>query len=62
MNDDIKLKIQFRVLVIMIFTAAFSRIIPHIPNFSPLGAIGLFGAALKKMASILNSYCSDLGK
>lgn len=66
MNDDIKLKIQFRVLVIMIFTAAFSRIIPHIPNFSPLGAIGLFGAAFfeKKWQAFLipiaATWASDL--
>lgn len=29
----------------LIAFAAFSRIIPHLPNFSPLGAIALFGAA-----------------
>jgi hypothetical protein len=29
----------------MIVLAAFSRMIPHTLNFSPLGAIGLFGAA-----------------
>lgn len=40
-------KINFRFIIIsaMILLAAFSRIIPHMPNFSPLGAIGLFGAA-----------------
>jgi hypothetical protein len=40
-----KINLRFSVLVLMILLAAFSRIIPHIPNFSPLGAIGLFGAA-----------------
>ncbi|TAK54773.1 MAG: hypothetical protein EPO24_12800 [Bacteroidetes bacterium] len=40
-----KLDIRFTVLVAIILLAAFSRIIPHMPNFSPLGAIGLFGAA-----------------
>jgi hypothetical protein len=29
----------------LILLAAFSRLIPHPMNFSPLGAIGLFGAA-----------------
>jgi hypothetical protein len=29
----------------MIVLAAFSRVIPHMLNFSPLGAIALFGAA-----------------
>lgn len=40
-----KINLRFSVLVLMILLAAFSRIIPHMPNFSPLGAIGLFGAA-----------------
>jgi hypothetical protein len=29
----------------MIILAALSRMIPHMPNFTPLAAIGLFGAA-----------------
>lgn len=40
-----KIKLQFSFLIAIIVLAAFSRIIPHMPNFSPLGAIGLFGAA-----------------
>lgn len=40
-----KVKISFIILVSMVFLAAFSRLIPHLPNFSPLGAIALFGAA-----------------
>lgn len=40
-----KINLRFSVLCAMIALAAFSRIIPHMPNFSPLGAIGLFGAA-----------------
>lgn len=40
-----KISIRFSILVLMVLLAAFSRIIPHMPNFSPLGAIGLFGAA-----------------
>ncbi len=40
-----KINLRFSVLAALIFLCAFSRIIPHMPNFSPLGAIGLFGAA-----------------
>ena len=44
MNTN-KINLRTGILVAIIFLAAFSRLIPHIPNFSPLGAIGLFGAA-----------------
>jgi hypothetical protein len=40
-----KTNIRFTVLVAMIVVSAFSRLVPHMPNFSSLGAIGLFGAA-----------------
>ena len=40
-----KLNIRLSVLIILIILAAFSRVIPHTANFSPLGAVGLFGAA-----------------
>lgn len=40
-----KVQLRFGVLAAMILLAAFSRVIPHMPNFSPLGAIALFGAA-----------------
>lgn len=40
-----KINPRFSVLTALILICAFSRIIPHMPNFSPLGAIGLFGAA-----------------
>src|SRR5690606_41499891 len=40
-----KINLRFSVLCAMILLADFSRIIPHMPIFSPLGAIGLFGAA-----------------
>jgi hypothetical protein len=44
-SSDTKIQVRFGVLALMIVLAAFSRVIPHMPNFSPLGAIGLFGAA-----------------
>lgn len=40
-----KIQIQFNVLVSIIFLAAMSRLIPHMQNFSPVCALGLFGAA-----------------
>jgi len=40
-----KINLRFSLLTALILLCAFSRIISHIPNFSPLGAIGLFGAA-----------------
>ena len=40
-----KITLRISVITFLILLAAFSRIIPHMPNFSPLGAICLFGAA-----------------
>lgn len=36
---------KFRIALILIMVAALTRLLPHPPNFTPLGAIGLFGAA-----------------
>lgn len=44
-SENNKLSIKVGILTLIILLTAFSRIIPHMPNFSPLGAIGLFGAA-----------------
>ncbi len=58
--------VRLGVLIALILAAAFSRVIPHMPNFSPLGAIGLFGAAylLKKWQAFLiplgATWLSDL--
>lgn len=37
-----------RILLVfmMIFTVALSRVVPHLPNFTPLAAIALFGGAV----------------
>lgn len=40
-----KLTIQTGAVALIVLLAAFSRIVPHMPNFSPLGGIALFGAA-----------------
>jgi len=61
-----KIDLRFSILCVMILLAAFSRIVPHIPNFSPLGAISLFGAAyfVKKWQAFLipiaATWLSDL--
>lgn len=39
------LKLQTGIIIFMIFLAAMSRFLPHPSNFTPLGAIALFGAA-----------------
>jgi len=38
-------RIRFTVLVTMTLAAAASRLIPHPPNFTPIGALALFGGA-----------------
>lgn len=36
---------KFRIALVLIILAALTRLLPHPQNFTPLGAIGLFGAA-----------------
>lgn len=61
-----KVNIRSGILAAMILIAAFSRIIPHMPNFSPLEAIGLFGAAhfqkkwLAFLVPVAATWLSDL--
>ena len=43
--DTQKINLRLSVLTTLIVLASFSRIIPHMPNFSPLGVMGIFGAA-----------------
>lgn len=46
---------------IAILTAALLRLIPHLPNFTPLGAMGVFGGAyLSKKSSIISILSSML--
>ena len=58
--------LRFSIIAVMILLAAFSRVLPHMPNFSPLGAIGLFGAAYFKkrwqafLIPISATWLSDL--
>ncbi|HEY1773276.1 MAG TPA: DUF6580 family putative transport protein [Gammaproteobacteria bacterium] len=39
------LKPRHEVLIAMILAAALSRLVPHPPNFAPIGALALFGGA-----------------
>ncbi|MBN4081213.1 hypothetical protein JYT44_02490 [Caldithrix abyssi] len=60
-------KIRFGVLAGIVLFAAFSRLIPHPPNFTPLIAIALFGGAYftsKKWAftvPLFGMILSDIG-
>lgn len=42
---SVNFKLRSLIIILMIFIAAMSRVFPHMYGFSPLGAIGLFGAA-----------------
>jgi hypothetical protein len=61
-NKVMKNNMYFRPILIVgiILLASFSRLLPHISNFAPIGALGLFGAAYfsKKWASVLVPICS----
>jgi len=48
-------KRQFIIILILILSGAFLRLIPHAPNFTPIAAIALFGGAYlsKRTALIL---------
>jgi len=54
------------ILTAMIFLAALSRLLPHPHNFTPIGALGLFGAAyfhrkeLAFVVPLLAMWISDL--
>ncbi len=57
---------RFLVLCVMIAAAAFTRLIPHLPNFTAIGAMALFGGAYfsnKKLAfavSLIAMFLTDL--
>ena len=40
-----KIDPRIGVLSLIVFVTALSRLLPHPPNFTPVGALGLFGAA-----------------
>lgn len=43
--ENRKISLRFSVISMIILLAAMSRLIPHPPNFAPIGGIALFGAA-----------------
>lgn len=61
-----KINFRFGALSLMILVAALSRLLPHPPNFAPIGAMALFGAAyfskryLALLVPIVSMWISDL--
>lgn len=44
-NEMKKIAPNFWVITLMVFIAAFVRLLPHPPNFAPIAAMALFGGA-----------------
>jgi hypothetical protein len=61
-----KLTLRYSVITIMILLAALSRLLPHPPNFAPIGGMALFGAAYYTRRAwayaipIISMWISDL--
>ena len=61
-----KIDLRIGIISLLILLAAFSRLIPHPPNFTSLGAMALFGAAyfskryLAFLVPLLAMWLSDL--
>ena len=61
-----KKNVRFGILVVMVVAAALTRLLPHPPNFTPIGAMALFGAAyfirkpLAVIVPLLALWISDL--
>lgn len=66
MTETKTIQLRFGVISLMVLLAAFSRLIPHPPNFAPIGAMALFGAAyftqryLAFLIPIISMWLSDL--
>lgn len=66
MNTSQKINLRTTLLLLLIVLAACCRLLPQMPNFSPLAAIGLFGAAYFKkiwqicLIPIAATWLSDL--
>ncbi|MDR1153857.1 MAG: hypothetical protein LBL04_04030 [Bacteroidales bacterium] len=58
--------LSFAVISLMVFFAAMSRLLPHPPNFAPIGGMALFGAAYYSkrywafLIPIVSMWISDL--
>ncbi len=61
-----RINLRFWVITLIILLVAVSRFLPHPPNFSPVGAMALFGAAyfskkyLAFIIPLLSLWLSDL--
>ena len=61
-----KIKLTYIGVIALILFASFTRIIPHMPNFTPIGAMALFGGAYLSnkyyafIIPILSLWLSDL--
>ncbi|HEY9123149.1 MAG TPA: hypothetical protein PK252_04400 [Bacteroidales bacterium] len=66
MTEKKNLHLRYGVITLMVLLAAFSRLLPHPPNFAPIGAMALFGAAyfsqryLSFLIPIISMWLSDL--
>lgn len=67
MTEKKSIQLRFGVIALMLLLAAFSRLIPHPYNFTPIGAMALFGAAyfsqrryLAFAIPIISMWLSDL--
>ena len=66
MTEKKVLNLRFGAIALMVLLAAFSRLLPHPPNFAPIGAMALFGAAyfsqryLSFAIPIASMWLSDL--
>jgi hypothetical protein len=66
MTEKKNVHLRFGVISLMVLLAAFSRLLPHPPNFAPIGAMALFGAAyfsqryLSFLIPIVSMWLSDL--
>jgi hypothetical protein len=60
------ISLRFTIISVLILFAAFSRLLPHPPNFAPIGAMALFGAAyfsqryLTFFIPIISMWLADL--
>ena len=61
-----KINLTYVGVIALILFASFTRIIPHMPNFTPIGAMALFGGAYLKnknhafLIPFLSLWISDL--
>ena len=61
-----KIKLTYLGVISLIVFASFTRILPHMPNFTPIGAMALFGGAYLKnkyhafLIPVLSLWVSDV--